>query len=213
MGQTITRLEVQPHDQERVNVYLDGEFAFGLPVIEAARLRKGQVLSPEEIISLQQIDDVTRAFDRAVPLLARRPYSSAEIRRYLEKKGTGATIIDEALAKMERLGYLDDRAFAEFWVESRDRFRPRGVRALRYELQQKGITSETIEEVLAVYDTHDAAYRAAQEQIRRMRVTSRQEFRNKLGAFLVRRGFGYDIVREVIEEIIQEQPDIFENEE
>ena len=84
MGRTITALEIQKRHKDRVNVYLDGEFAFGLPVIEAARLHSGQELSEEEIKALQAVDSLARAFDQAVRLLARRPYSTAEIRRNLE---------------------------------------------------------------------------------------------------------------------------------
>ena len=58
MAGTITALEIQKHNQERVNVYLDGEFAFGLTVLEAARLKKGQALSDNEISALRAKDSV-----------------------------------------------------------------------------------------------------------------------------------------------------------
>ena len=213
MGRTITALEVQKRDQERVNVYLDGEFAFGLPILDAARLRKGQVLSEEEITALRTLDDVTRAFDRAVTLLARRPYSTAEIRRYLESKEIAPPVIEEALANLIRLGYLDDRAFVQYWIENRERFRPRGPRALQFELRQKGIPEDIIESALAEMDAYDSAYRAAQERVRRLRGVDQEDFRQKVGSFLVRRGFGYDIVREVVDNLIreleEEQPDYF----
>jgi regulatory protein len=207
VNRTITALEVQKHDKERVNVYLDGEFAFGLPVIDAVRLQKGQLLSEEDIAALQVIDDVTRAFDQAMSLLARRPYSTAEIRRYLESKKIAPPVIDEALARLTQFGYLDDRAFASFWIESRERFRPRGPRALQYELQQKGIPSDIIAASLEYLDAHESARRAAGEKTHRLRGQTRAEFQNKLGAFLVRRGFSYDIAREVMDQLISELDD------
>jgi regulatory protein len=214
VSRTITALEVQKRDTDRVNVFLDGEFAFGLPLVEAASLRKGQVLSEEQIAALRDVDDTTRALDRAVKLLARRPYSTAEIRRYLASKETALPVIEEVLARMEQLGYLDDRAFAQFWIESRERFKPRGTHALRHELREKGISQEIIEDVFAEFDAHDSAYRAAQEKVRRLRGVTQNDFRNKVGSFLARRGFGYDIVREVIDQLIrelqEEQPDYFE---
>lgn len=217
MNQTITALEVQKHDQERVNVYLDGEFAFGLPIVEAAHLHKGQVLSDEEIKTLRALDTLSRALDQAVKLLARRPHSAAEIRRYLESKQVPSTTSDEVISRLERLGYIDDQAFAEFWVESRERLRPRGPQALRYELRQKGIANDLIEAVLGEFDAHDSAYRAAQQKVRRLRGQTPDQFRSRLGAYLVQRGFGYDIVREVAEELIDEinenEPEFFANEE
>jgi regulatory protein len=217
MGRTITALEIQKRQKDRVNVYLDGEFAFGLPVIEAAHLQKGQELSEEDIKALQAIDSLARAFDHAVKLLARRPYSTAEIRRNLESKQVPPAIIDEVLAKLARLDYVNDRAFAEFWVENRERFRPRGPHALRYELRQKGIPDDVIEEVLSEFDGRASAYRAAQDKARRLRGLTAEQFRTKLGAFLVQRGFGYDIVREVIDQMIDElkenETEFFANEE
>lgn len=213
VAKTITALEVQQRNQERVSVFLDGEFAFGLPMMEAARLHKGQVLSDDEIATLRAIDDVARAVDRAVRLLARRPYSTAEIRQNLASHDIASGTIDAALATLERLGYVDDRAFAAYWIENRERFRPRGPRALRYELRQKGITNDVIQAALDAIDPHESAYRAAQDKVRRFRGLDRQTFRSKLGSFLARRGFGYDIVRDIVDQLIheleEEQPDYF----
>ena len=93
MGQTITALEPQKRQKDRISVFLDGEFAFGLPDTEAARLRVGQELSEQEIAELRAIDALSRAFDRAVRLLARRPYSAAEIRRSLASKEIASGVI------------------------------------------------------------------------------------------------------------------------
>lgn len=213
MDRTITALEVQKRNKERVSVYLDGEFAFGLPATEAARLHKGQTLTEGEIAALQQVDAVARAFDHAVMLLARRPYSTAEIRRNLETNETALPIIEEVLSRLERLGYADDHAFAQYWIENREQFRPRGPNALQYELRQKGISQPVIDAALKDFDSRKSAYRAAQDRVRRLRGMKQAEFRNKLGAFLLRRGFGYDIVREVvgqlINELMEEEPDYF----
>ncbi|MEP0762292.1 MAG: RecX family transcriptional regulator [Chloroflexota bacterium] len=210
---TITGLEVQKRNQERVSVYLDGEFAFGLPAIEAARLRQGQVLSEAEIAALRALDDVTRAVDHAARLLARRPYSRAEIRRSLAAKGVAPATIEQALARLESLGYVDDRAFAQFWVENRERFRPRSPQALRYELRQKGLAADIIEAALSVLDARESAVRAAQEPLRRLRGQTRAEVESRLGAFLARRGFSYDIAREAVATILahldEEQPEFF----
>ena len=210
---TVTALEPQKHNAERVNVYLDGEYAFGLPAILAAHLHVGQQLAEAEIEALRRADAVERATDRAVRLLARRPYSEAELRRYLETKKVPEPVIRATLDKLERLGYVDDRAFARYWVENRERFRPRGVRALRYELQRKGIAPEIIDAVLQDVDPHASARRAAQSYARRLRGLQRRAARNKLAGFLQRRGFAYAVVREVVEEVLHEldetQPNYF----
>ena len=213
MKRTITALEIQKGNKERVNVYLDGEFAFGLPIMEAARLKKGQTLSPTEIEALRTVDVVSQAYDHAVRLLARRPYSRAEIRRNLAAKQYPPHVIDEVLAKLGERGYVDDRAFARYWIENRERFKPRGPKALRYELRRKGIADAIIEEALSGLDPLDSARRAAQQRARRLRGLSRRDARQKLGQYLARRGFGYDTIRDVVTEILNdlndEQPDYF----
>ncbi len=209
----ITALEVQKRNQERVSVYLDGEFAFGLPAIEAAHLHRGQALSETEIAALRALDDMTRAVDHAARLLARRPYSRAEIRRSLTAKGFVPETVDGALARLESLGYVDDLAFAQFWVENRERFRPRSPQTLRHELRQKGLAADVIETALSTLDARESAMRAAQELLRRLRGRTRSEVENRLGAFLARRGFSYDTAREAIEGILahldEEQPEYF----
>ena len=170
-------------------------------------------MSEAEIAALRALDDVARAVDHAARLLARRPYSRAEIRRSLTARQFAPATVDGALARLESLGYVDDQAFARFWVENRERFRPRSPQALRHELRQKGLAADVIEAALSALDARESAVRAAQEPLRRLRGLTRGEAKNRLGAFLARRGFSYDTAREAIEEILarldEEQPEYF----
>jgi len=200
----ITALEVQKKNKERVNVYLDGEYAFSVDLMTAAALRKGQQLTEAEIAGLQEQDAVSRAVDQAVRFLSYRPRSVGEIRRNLADKQIPDAVIDAALERLTRLGYVDDRAFARYWVENRNTFKPISPRALRYELREKGVARADIDAALENLDAHDAAYRAARSQARRYRRTTRTTFRNKLGPFLQRRGFDYETIREVVERLITE---------
>jgi regulatory protein len=205
---TITLLERQKNNQERVNVYLDGEFAFGLNEMDAVLLRKGQQLTDSEIDELRQKDAVTKAFDAAAQLLSYRPRSMQEIRQRLLKKSFNDVVVDAAIEKLQRSGYLDDRAFARFWIEDRNRFKPRGRRALSYELRNKGIADSLIRELLdEMVDESDGAYEAAQKRVRSMRGKTQREFKQKIGAFLQRRGFGYDAVNNALNQLIQEITD------
>ena len=201
----VTALQVQQRNKERVNVYLDGEYAFSLTLIEAVQLHKGQTLSEDEIATLRDSDAVNRAVDSAARFLANRPRSTTEVRRNLAKKDTPETVIDQAIARLEQMGYLDDTAFARYWLENRNTFKPRGPLALRYELRQKGVPDSIIDAVLEDgLDVDAAAYKAAQQKARRLRGLTRQQFQNKLGGFLQRRGFSYAVSRDVIEQIATE---------
>ncbi len=219
MGQTrtITALEIQKRNKERVNVYLDGEFAFGLNLMAAAQLRKGQQLSEADIAILRDDDAVTQAIERAIRLLARRPRSIQEIRRKLQDKDIPETVINAAIERLTERGYLDDREFARYWVENRQMFKPMGARALRYELRQKGISHTIIDQILAeMVEDDSAAYLAAQKRAPRLRGKTQAEFRQKLSAYLQRRGFGYDAIRQAIAQLIEaykaEDPSFFTSE-
>jgi regulatory protein len=204
MAGTITALEVQKRNKERVNVYLDDEFAFGLSLLEATRLRKGQHLTDTEIAALKATDTVEKAYESAIRYLGNRPRSIAEIRRNLKEKEVEATVIDEVIERLEGRGYVDDAAFARYWIANRQQFRPRGGRALRFELREKGVPDAVINEVLADFEAGDAAYQAAQDKARRLRGLDKRAFREKLGAYLARRGFDYDTVSEVTNRLIAE---------
>ncbi|MDQ7025852.1 MAG: RecX family transcriptional regulator [Anaerolineae bacterium] len=205
---TITLLERQKKNKARVSVYLDGEFAFGINEMDAAMLRKGQQLSESEVDELRQKDAIAKAFDAAATLLAYRPRSTQEVRQRLLKKSFDDVVIDTAIEKLERLGYLDDRAFARFWIEDRNRFKPRGRRALSYELRNKGISDSLIQDLLdELVNESDGAYEAAQKRVRSMRGKTQREFKKKIGAFLQRRGFGYEAVNNALNQLIQEITD------
>jgi regulatory protein len=200
----ITALEVQKRKKKRVNVYLDEEFVFSLSLDEAARLHKGQVLSEAEVEKLRDQDEVSRAFDAAARFLSYRPRSRHEVRQNLLQKSFPPAAIDAALERLSALGYLDDRAFAEFWVRERYAFKPLSPKALRFELRKKGVPDSVLDEVLADVDADDTAYRAALSQSRRLRGSDQRTFREKMYAFLQRRGFSYGIARSTIRRLTEE---------
>jgi regulatory protein len=207
MAGRVTELRYQKRNLERVNVYLDGEFAFGLPDIEAAKLRPGQYLNDADIERLQGVDVEQRAYDRAVNFLSYRPRSQAEVRRNLAGAQTDAAVIERVIERLTRQGYLDDVEFTRYWIENRSQFKPRGARALRDELRRKGVDDETSAELLSGLDAEEEAYRAAQGRASRLApllISDPQVFRRRLSDFLVRRGFDYDVVRAVVTRLEKE---------
>lgn len=200
----ITAIEIQKRNKERVNVYLDGEYAFSLEAIKAAALRKGQTLTEAEVNALRDEDEIGQAVDRAARFLSYRPRSTAEVRRNLAEKDTPEPVIEAAVQRLNKMGYLDDRAFAKFWIENRTMFKPLSPRALRYELRQKGVPAPVIDELLAEVDARETAERAARTRLNRLRGSDHDTFRAKLSAFLQQRGFSYDTIRDVTEQLIEE---------
>jgi regulatory protein len=203
-GGVVSALELQKRNKERVNVYLDGEYAFSLTLDDAARLHRGDVLSDAQIATLRTEDEVKRAVERALHFLSYRPRSVHEVRRNLIEKDVPEPAITAALERLTAQGYLDDAAFATFWVRERNSFKPISPKALRHELRQKGIPQSIIEEAMAAVDADDTALRAARSQLRRWRGSTRKVFRDKLLSFLQRRGFSYGDAKDALRRIEEE---------
>ena len=197
MSATITALRIQKRDKERVNVFLDGEYAFSVSLNAALALHRGQHLSQTDVDRLQREDEVHRAYHHAVRLLGYRPRSRLEIERRLRQKDYSAEAIGAAIERLLANQRLDDAAFAQSWLDNRERFRPRGARALRYELRQKGIDNSTINEALTGLDEDALAWAAVEGKIDRWRTLDQSDFRKKMMGFLSRRGFNYATIRTV----------------
>ncbi len=193
MEHIITSLSIQKRNPQRVNIYLDGEFAFGLARIVAAWLTIGQTLSDEKIAELQAEDGYETAYQRAVKYINYRPRSEAEVREDLKERDTPEEVIQAVVDRLEKLGLVNDAHFAQAWVDNRSEFRPRSRRALTFELKQRGIDSQTIEQSLEKLNEPDLAYQAACKQARRLHGLDWQSFRQKMLGFLGRRGFSYEV--------------------
>lgn len=206
MEHRISAIKAQNRNPNRVSVFLDEEYAFGLARVVAAWLSVGMVLSDERISQLRAQDAQEVAFQKALNLLSHRPRSEGEIRRKLEIGGFEEPVIDATLARLRQTGLAGDRQFAQLWVENRSEFRPRGRRMLAFELRQKGVHEEIIQQALEVAgNEHDLALNAAQKYARRLSGLDRNAFWKKLSAFLARRGFGYETIKGVVDTVWQMQ--------
>jgi len=200
---TVTALRFQKRNKNRVNVYIDGQFAFGLAAIEAAHLRVGQTLSDDDVVRLRRQDEVERAYERALNFLSYRPRSEVEVRRNLRKKNVEDEAVEVVIERLTRAGLLNDREFALYWVENRLQFNPRGVRALRHELREKGVPASIITDALVDFEEEVAARKAVEAGARRLAHLEPRDFRRRLGAYLARRGFSYPVIEPLIEERLE----------
>ena len=205
----ITDLEPQANNAERVNVYVDGRYLLGVnaAIVLRMELRIGQELLPEQLEQLRSEDAEQQAVDRALNFLSFRPRSREEVRRYLQRKETPPYIIEAALARLDRLDFVNDRAFVEFWVENRDKFNPRGSRALKNELRMKGVERDIVDELVDKDQDDELALRAGRKKASSLAHLPGMDyptFRNRLGAFLQRRGFGYEAVAHAVKALWDE---------
>lgn len=200
----ITAIEVQKRTPNRVNIHLDGEFAFGLARIVAAWLRVGQEISEEKIEQLVAEDARERAYQQAMLFLSYRARSEAEIRKNLRKHEIPEAVIEQTVERLRQDGLANDNQFAQAWVENRNTFRPRSRRMMAMELKQKGLADEAIQSAVESVDDDASAYEAAQKRAVRFKGLEWIDFRRKLSEFLARRGYSYSVIAPVVTRIWNE---------
>ena len=205
----IIALEPQVTNPERINVFVDGRFLLGVNAsfVFQMGLEPEQELEPVQLEELQSEAGLQQAVDRAYNYLSYRPRSREEVRRYLRRKETPPETIEAALARLDRLDLINDHTFTSFWVESREQFSPRGARALKNELRMKGVEREVVEEMIDDEKDEERALRAGRKKaLSLVRIPGMDfaTFRARLGSFLQRRGFGYEVSTRTIRALWKE---------
>lgn len=206
MTKVITAITAQKRNTQRLNISLDGEYAFSLDRLTAAWLKVGRKLSPEEIVSLQEKDEQEVAFNRALRYLSYRARSEAEMRKYLSDKGFSENVSQTVIDRLKDERLINDPRFAQDWIDNRVSFRPRSQTQLRFELRNKGLSEDLIEDALQEADLDDIelACAAGKKLVGRYARLDWPDFRQKLGAALARRGFSYETVRSVTRQLWDE---------
>jgi len=204
---TITALRVGRGRGKRVNIYLDGRFAFSLEaeVAVTERLQVEQVLSTEQIEALARSDSFQRCLNAAVRYLGYRPRSESELRERLRQRGFDGHSVEASITRLKERGLVDDVAFAQFWKDNRESFSPRSRWLTKLELRQKGIANDIIDPVIDAIDEDDSAYRAALSKARSLPHSDYDRFCHRLGGYLKRRGFSYGVINHTVERMWQEQ--------
>ena len=205
---TVTRLAQQKKDLDRVSVFLDDAFAFGLAidlVIEAG-LKKGQGLTAAQQRALLVRQESFAAKASALAGLASRARTTREVRDALGRKGFAEPIIEDTVADLERLGVVDDAAYARVFARGRFSGRGYGPARLRQDLIKKGVSREAIDAALAeLSETEDLGGAAREQAEKKWRSLSSEEDlrkrKKKTMDFLMRRGFGFESVRAAVEAV------------
>lgn len=205
----ITAIRQSDRRSSRARIFIDGEPALKLPaaLADAEGLFVGQELEDERLEELTRAAESVRCRDAAFRLLSVRPRSRDEMRWALKQRGFAMETIVETLSELTEQGQLDDGAFARYWAENRSAFRPRSRLLTGLELKRKGVSEEIINQAVGDIDDAESAYRAAGERARKITYRDYAEFRRRLGDFLRRRGYGYEVIRETLSRVWREQAD------
>lgn len=193
----ITDIQIQKNNKTRANVYVDGEFAFGLEMLTVMKLglKIGKDVSVQELDEAVFDSEKSVAFEKAVDYLGRCMRTCRQMKEYLGKKGYSQKVVDYVVAKLKDYKYLDDDLYAAAYAESASA--NKGNRRIRQELMQKGISASLAENVAIDSETAQlAAERLAQKYMRGK--TCDVKTLQKLQRYLLSRGYEYDVVNAVV---------------
>ena len=154
------------------------------------------------------MDNFNRLYQKALFFLSFRPRSEKEIRDYLKKKQTDDLTLDKIIKNLKINKFLNDEEFVKWWIEQRTTIKPKASRVIRIELQRKGISKELIEGLLEKDKNGDfkKALVVAEKKFKRYSNTDdkRKTF-ERLGRFLSSKGFDYDTIKEVIDQLFSKE--------
>jgi regulatory protein len=201
----ITKIEPQKKNPKRRSIFLDRKFAFGLEeeVLYKYGLKVGDEIDQKRIDQILESEVKKESKDAALKFLSYRMRSEKEVRDKLRKKEFAGEIIDEVIKDLKRVNLLDDYEFASAWIRDRISDKPRGKTLLKQELWKKGIKKEIIEKVLREYfedeeEELNLAKQLLEKRKKRYENLEKNVAKRRIMSFLLRRGFSYETVKEVL---------------
>lgn len=213
----ITKL-TRTKNGKRVNIYVDGKYSFTVSdnLLVKYGLHKGQKLSASDIEKISLEDWEEKLIYRCIERIAARPRSEQEVAQYIakqvykqtEKKLDLGKLKYNIIQKLKEKKYLNDEEFAKWWIKNRLAFKNKSKTALRSELSKKGVNGDIIERCLAEFvnrDEQEQAVKELAEKYIRQKSTryERNELKQKTIAYLLRKGFSWEIVSKQINILFQ----------
>ena len=213
----VTAIQPQKKKAKRFNIFLDGDFAFGL---DEATLVKNQImvnqhLTSEQVEKIIKEGELGKLVDQSLRFLSYRPRSEKEVDDFLVQKiakkekikysqAKQSTLVSAVIAKLKRYKYLNDLEFARWWLRARSGVRPRGTFLIKLELARKGVAKEIIEEVLLrAPDQVELAKKVVLKKMGTWRNLSEQDLRKKVYGHLLVRGFDFETVKKTLAFLIE----------
>lgn len=213
----ITSIEPQKNNPQRENIFLDNKFAFGISaeLRFLSKLHINDTLTVSMVEKLINKDQVTRLVEKGLKFLSYRPRSEKEVSQHLllklktKKENEDSDLelknykkaVSEAILFLKKHQQINDHDFALWWVEGRRRFKKTGDQILKSELFSKGISKEIIIKVLEEnqVDPEKLALEAAKKKITSYQKLDPKEFKIKMGQYLLRKGFNWDVISSVVD--------------
>jgi len=215
----ISAIEPQKRKRDRFSVFLDGHFAFGIsaPLLLENQLQVGKALKEEEIVKIIQKEELSKLMDRVLHFLSYRARSEKEVVDFLIKKiavgenikyhqAKDSPLIPQVVSKLKKYKYLNDFEFAKWFVSSRIKSKPRGIRLLKLELFKKGIDKDIVDKVLSKdINQKELAKKAIEKKIKKWQKLPSLQLKKKVYSYLASRGFDWEIISQIVAILIKKR--------
>jgi len=197
----------QQKNKNRVNVYLDDKFGFGIDLdnFVLLHLKVDQELTEEEIEDIVKKAEYQKTLDKLLRFAMVRPRSEKEVTNYFRRKKVHESMHEKLFEKLKHLELLDDAKFAKWWVEQRANFKPKPKRILIQELRIKGIDKGIIDEVLGeeVVDEEKMAKELLEKKAYKWKSLGPRKAKQKMSQYLAGKGFSWDVIENVVSKMIE----------
>ena len=210
--QVISKITRQKNNPERYNVFIEDKYAFAVDegTLIKFGLTKGKVLEQFDIDEITYEDEIAKVFNKALNFLSYQMRSEHEVRKKFIDAGHGEAVVQEAIHKLEKLGFLNDASYAKALLETKKATAKKGPRAVRQDLIKKGIDKKLQDEVLETYSHEEQvklALQLAEKQVRAGDKKTPAQVKQKIQESLMRKGYSFTIVSEVLDQIELERED------
>lgn len=199
----VTLLKPQKNGK-RVNVYLDGEFGFGIDLdnLVLNHIKIGSTLTDEEVKKIIRKAEFQKTLDKLLKFAMLRPRSEREIDEYLKRKKVHESMWEDLLEKLKHFELLDDAKFAKWWVIQRLAFKKISSKVLKLELGRKGIGRDIIDDVLeeTPIDEEKMARELLERRAYKWEGLDARTARQKKFQYLAGKGFDYEVVEKILSE-------------
>lgn len=204
----VTKIEVQKKNENRVNIYLDGEFFIGTfkEIIYKLNIRKDTDIDEERLKELVDEESYIKAKNKAYSILNRAMQSEKQLRYKLFKREFSEETIDRVISKLKEYKMINDNEMAKSIVQDKKKFKKYGRKRIQQDLYKKKIDKDLIdnalEDELDSEEEYENALYLAKKKLKKIKDTDKRKVYQKLGRHLAYKGFEYDIVSKVIREVL-----------
>lgn len=203
----ITKIEIQKRNKERVNLFLDGEYAFSISaeLVYKEGLKVNSEINEEKIKSIAESENYIKCKESALRMIERNFKTEKEVKDKLKLKGYDDDSIENSVRFLKEYNFVNDRAYTKAFIN--DKLKTMGSQKIKYSLIQKGIAKEVIEEELSDLNKENEKYVAlniAKKKLSAIKNKENDKYKisGKLYRFLISKGYESNIINDIVKEVM-----------